>query len=427
MKFTVIFFLTLLILVPGHLFAKVYFDVYASGFKKIVIAVPYLKSQEPSKLRTEIPELIQKDLEFSGFFTCAPWSILDRDFQEEGIEKTEISFNKWKSIGVEILLKGKVQEQGDEIITEIYLYDTTYGSLEFAKRYKTKKAGLIPLIHRICDDIIESVTGARGILSSKLLFVSGPKGATEIFISGIDGFGMRKLTDYKTITVLPSMSPDGKYLSYTSYREGKPHLYIFDMEKGTQVFVDREEGVKVGKEWLDRKTLIYTHTSGRYSSIVKFDVENKTKKVLLKKEGIVASPSPSPDGKKIVFTSDMYGTPQIFTLDLATGEIKRLTYQGKYNASPVYSPKGDLIAFVSKIDGALEICVMDPSGDNVRMLTNSGGINDSPHFSPCGRYLVFSSQKGGKTSISLMFVNGENKRTLSFTGQNEMQPRFVPQ
>lgn len=426
MKFLRVFVFFFLTLIPEILLAKIYLDVYASGIKKMIIAVPYFKSEEISRLRTDIPELLQKDLEFSGFFTCAPWSLLDRELQDEGIERQQISFHKWKSIGIEILLKGRIQEQGDDISAEVYLYDTTYGSLEFAKRYRTKKDGLRALVHRISDDIIESVTGVKGILSSKLLFVAGPRGATEIYMSGIDGVGLKKLTDFKSITVLPSISPGGRYLSYTSYREGKPNLYIFDMERNSQVYVDREEGMKIGREWLDRKTLLYSHTSGKHSSIVMLDVESKTKKTLLKKEGIITSPSPSPDQKRIVFASDMHGTPQVFSMDMASGEIKRLTYQGKYNTSPSYSPRGDLIAFVSKIEGALEICVMDPSGNNLRMLTNSGGINDSPHFSACGRYIVFSSQRGGKTSINIMFVNGENKRVLNLTGQDEMQPRFVP-
>jgi TolB protein len=411
--------------VPKILYSKVYLDVYATGMKKMVIGVPYFKGEGISRLRVDIPELLQKDLEFSGFFICAPWSLIDRELQDEGIERNEISFNKWKSIGIETLLKGKVKENGEEIVTEIYLYDTSSASLELAKRYRTKKDALRSLVHRIADDIIEAVTGAKGILSSKLVFVAGPKGATDIYISSIDGLELRKITDFKSITVIPSLSPDGKYLSYTSYREGKPNLYVLDVEKKSYVYVDRDEGMKVGREWLDRKTLLYSHTSGKYSSIVKLDVESKTRKVILRKEGIITSPSPSPDGKTIVFASDMHGTPQIFSMDMTSGEIKRLTYNGKYNVSPSYSPKGDLIAFVSKIEGALEICVMDPKGSKVRMLTNSGEINDSPSFSPCGRYIVFSSQKGGKTRINLMFVNGENRRSLSITGQNEMQPRFT--
>jgi TolB protein len=121
----------------------------------------------------------------------------------------------------------------------------------------------------------------------------------------------------------------------------------------------------------------------------------------------------------------MYGGPNIFIKDMASGDIKRLSYFGNYNTSPAFSPKGDLIAFVSKTEGALEVCVMRTDGSNARVLSD-GGVNDSPHFSPCGRYILYSSQKGRKTSIYLMLLNGENKRELKFPGAEDTQPKFMP-
>ena len=151
--------------------------------------------------------------------------------------------------------------------------------------------------------------------------------------------------------------------------------------------------MKMGAAWIDKRTLAYSHTSGKFSTIYAVNVETKEKKELFRKEGILTSPSFSPDGSKMVFVSDMYGGPQIFVKDMGIGEIKRLTYSGSYNTSPAFSPKGDLIAFVAKTDGALEICVMKPDGSDARVLTD-GGINDSPHFSPCGRYILYSSVTG---------------------------------
>ena len=128
----------------------------------------------------------------------------------------------------------------------------------------------------------------------------------------------------------------------------------------------------------------------------------------------------------MVFVSDMHGGANIFSRDMATGEIKRLSYFGDYNASPAFSPKGDLIAFVSKTEGALEICVMRPDGSDAQVLTD-GGVNDSPRFSPCGRYILYSSQKGnGKTHVYFMLKNGDNKRMLTLIGTEQTQPSFMP-
>lgn len=236
---------------------------------------------------------------------------------------------------------------------------------------------------------------------------------------------MRRLTNQGQIVVSPSVSPDGRYLAFTSYREGRPNLYVVDLLTNREVYADRREGTKVGSNWIDAKTIAYAHILGKRSTIYAANVETKERKVLLRKGGILSSPVFSPDGSKMVFVSDMHGGANIFVMDMVTGDIKRLSYSGNYNTSPDFSPTGDLIAFVSKTEGGLQICVMRPDGSDARVLTH-GGLNDSPQFSPDGRYILYSSQKGRKSAIQVMLNNGENKRGLKFTGADETQPKFMP-
>ena len=406
--------------------AKVYLDVFGKSYKKITIGVPPFKVEKPDRLRMDMTELLHKDLDFSGFLIVAPPSLIDKELSDEGIEKQEIKFNNWRSIGIELLCKAKLQEKDGELTLEAFLYDTFDGSLMLAKRYRTQTGEWRKVVHRLADDILLTITGEKGINSNKVVFASGSRSRKDIYMADIDGQNVKRLTNYRSICLSPSVSSNGKYLSYTSYKEGRPNLYVFDLENNREIFVDREEGMKVGTSWMtNRAALAYSHTSGRYSTIYTFDVDRKDKKSLMRNEGIYTSPSFSPDGTKIVFVSDKYGTPQIFVRDLASGDIKRLTYSGSYNSSPNFSPKGDLIVFVAKFEGSFEICTMNPDGSNQRVLT-SGGINDSPHISPCGRYIIYSSNKGGKSTINVMLFNGENKRVLRFTDGDETQPRFVP-
>jgi len=405
--------------------AKIYLDVYGKSLKKITIAVPYFKSDKITRLRMDMTELLNKDLDMSGFFIPAPQTLFDRELLDEGIEKREIRFGNWRSLGVELICKGLLQEKDDDLILDVYVYDTLDGTLVHANKYKGKADGWRRIVHKLADDIIFAVTGEKGIMSSRIVFVSGYRGKKEIYAADFDGYNVQRLTNYNSITLSPSVSPNSRYLAYTSYVRGRPNLYILDMEKKTEVFVDTDSGMKTGTSWKDKGTFTYSFTSGRRSTIYTVDVGSRTKKPILSGDGIYASPSFSPDGTKMVFVSDMHGTPQIFLKDMITGETKRLTFSGDYNTAPTFSPKGDLIAFVSKIEGSFEICTMNPDGSNPRLLTN-GGLNDSPHFSPCGRYIIYSTLKGNRYSISIMLFNGDNKRTLKFTEGDETQPVFMP-
>lgn len=414
-----------LILVAGTAESKVYLDVYGKTYKKITIGVPAFQSDKPDRLRMDMSELLNQDLDMSGFFIVAPNSLLDRELSDEGIEKKDIKFTNWRSLGIELLCKARLVVSGGEIALEAYLYDTLDGSLLVAKRYRSKPEEWRRLIHHLADDILLAVTGEKGIMGSRVVFVSGSKRNKDVYIAGIDGQNLRQVTNFHNITVSPSLSPDGRYLAYTSYKEGKPNLFIMDLETGKDVYADREEGMKLGTTWTGKSTLCYTKTSGNHSTIYTVDASTRQKKSVYSREGILTSPSFSPDGSRLVFVSDMFGSPQVFIKDISSGEPKRLTYSGNYNTSPTFSPKGDLIVFVSKINGSFEICTMNIDGSNQRVLT-SGGINDSPQFSPCGRYILYSSKRGDQYNLYVMLYNGENKRMLKLTSKDEEQPKFVP-
>jgi TolB protein len=406
--------------------AKVSLEIYGQSYKKITIATPPFKGTDAaSRLKTDMPDLLAKDLDVSGFFIVAPKTVMDRELTEEGVEKKEIRFENWRSLGIELVCKAMAQVQNDGLVLEAYLYDSSDGALLFAKRYRTKTDAWRRLVHILADDIIQAATGERGIMSSRVLFVAKDKRGKDIYASDLDGGALKKLTEYGGITVSPAMSPDGRYLAFTSFKEGKPNLYVIDVERNREVYANREDGTKIASTWFDKKTLVYTHTTGRSSTIYSENIETKEKKVILRQDGILASPNFSMDGRKMVFVSDMYGTPQIFIRDLSSGETKRLTYAGNYNTTPVLSPKGDLIAYGCKTEGALEICVMKSDGTEPRVLTD-GGVNDSPQFSSCGRYILYSSDNGRKAAIYLMLHNGDNKRLLTFTQSEETQPKFMP-
>jgi len=421
----VAFLLFILLFFVSNSYGKIYLDVYGKSLKKITIAVPYFKSEKPNKLNVEMTTLLNKDLDMSGFFIPAPQTLFDKELMDEGIEKKDIKFNNWRSIGVELLCKGVVQEKNDEVVLDAYVYDTIDGSLIHANKYISKSIEWRKTIHRLADDIINAVTGEKGIMSSRIVFVYGYKGKKEIYASDLDGYNLQRLTNYNSITLSPSISPDGRYLAYTTYAKGRPYLYIIDRQTKKEVYVDSETGMKTGTAWRDKNTFAYSFTSGRKSTIYMVDVTTGTKRPIVSGDGIYASPSFSPDGSKVVYVSDIHGSPQIFMTDIATGVTKRLTFFGSYNVSPNFSPKGDLIVFVSKVEGAFEICVMNIDGSNPRLLTN-GGINDSPRFSPCGRYIIYSTNKGNKNSIAIMLFNGENKKMLNFTDGDETQPFFMP-
>jgi Tol biopolymer transport system component len=78
----------------------------------------------------------------------------------------------------------------------------------------------------------------------------------------------------------------------------------------------------------------------------------------------------SPDGTKIAFYRGPLGDRNIYIVDVASKDVKRLTGGGD-NLGPSWSPDGNWIAFTSFRDGNNEIYIIHPDGTGLRRLTDS--------------------------------------------------------
>jgi len=139
--------------------------------------------------------------------------------------------------------------------------------------------------------------------------------------------------------------------------------------------------------------------------------------IQLTKHGAIAlAPTWSPDGKNLVFTSFLRGTPALYLLTPQEGYLRLLWDKGGVNSSATYSPDGKKIAFASSQDGNTDIFVMSVEGGTPRRLTTARGIDTQPAWAPNGRQIAFTSTRSGAPQIYLMDADGSNVRRLTFDG-----------
>ena len=106
-------------------------------------------------------------------------------------------------------------------------------------------------------------------------------------------------------------------------------------------------------------------------------------------------PAWSPDGRKIVFTSERDRNSEVYVMDADGENPARLTRDPESDGAPRWSPDGRKIAFYSKRDGNFEIYVMDADGENPVRLTRTPGWDVVPCWSPGGRKLFFRQSAMG--------------------------------
>jgi TolB protein len=145
--------------------------------------------------------------------------------------------------------------------------------------------------------------------------------------------------------------------------------------------------------------------------------------------GNTFTPAWSPDGSKIAFaTSRDGGSPEIYVADWNGKNLHRLTTGKTGNNSPVWNPKtGREIAFISDRSGSPQLYIMDADGTNVRRLIDEGGHIDEPAWSPDGERIAFAWQKSKTSNYDIYiheFASGKDTR-ITTDGDNE-RPSWAP-
>jgi len=405
-----------------------YIDIRNPFLRKIPLAVPLFKNQaggprEDENSRKAV-DLLAGSLDFTGYFKILDRSAFLFDPQQSGLGAADINFQNWTVVGAELLITGTFEQSGDNVAMELRLFDTIRSRQALGKRYSGNIAETRKIILRFCSEVIYYLTGNKGIFNSKIAFVSTGSGKKEIYTCDFDGYSPTRLTYNDSISLFPSWSSDGKYLAYTSYKGGKPDIYIRNLgDKRESVIA--QEGINISPAWApDRPELAATMSFSGDQEIYLLTAAGKMIKKLTNNRGSDVSPAWSPDGRKIAFVSNRTGGPQVYILDLNSGNERRLTFEGKYNTQPSWSPRGDKIAYSSQVNGFHQVFVIDVEGQAPTQLTRNGGDSESPTWSPDGSLIMFSSTREGPSRLYVMTAFGTDQRRLLLLNGEQTNPKW---
>jgi dipeptidyl aminopeptidase/acylaminoacyl peptidase len=227
------------------------------------------------------------------------------------------------------------------------------------------------------------------------------KSSSHVWLIKIDGTNDRQITFGAEGEGSPRWSPDGNYISFTSSRPGKARgsqVWVLDRRGGEATQLTDVKGRLQGYEWSpDSKRLALLIgdpdpeseptpspapgasatprvpkpividryrfkqdvqgylLSGRHSYIYLFDVATKKLDRLTTSKWDESSPSWSPDGSRIAFTSNHIDDPdrdpsgQVYVADAKPGATEKQLTPSSVRASrskPEWSPNGKWIAFL---------------------------------------------------------------------------------
>jgi TolB protein len=404
------------VLLPLTAAAQLRLDVTQGNVAPLPIAVPDFVGGTPgdTEVARGITQVIAANLRRSGLF--AP---IDPAAYIEKITSFDVlpRFPDWRTINAQGLITGRVTRQGDgRLKVEFRLWDVSSGQQLTGQQYFTTPDNWRRIAHIVSDQVYERLTGEKGYFDTRIVFIdeTGPKErrVKRLSIMDQDGANVRYLTRGEDLVLTPRFSPSTQDITYMSYGQGDPRVFLLNIETGQREVVGNFPGMSFSPRFSPTgQQVIMSLQQGSNSNIYVMDLQSKRTTRLTDTAAIDTAPCYAPDGGRICFESDRGGRPQIYVMGANGGAAQRVSFgEGSYS-TPVWSPRGDFIAFTKQGGGQFAIGIMKPDGSGERLLT-SGYHNEGPTFAPNGRVLMFFRDQGGGPSLYTIDVTGRNEQKI---------------
>ncbi len=276
------------------------------------------------------------------------------------------------------------------------------------KKYRSNSYAYFPfLVHRAVYDINEyfHLPSAK-FLIRKVIYslLVAPKQA-NIYLSDYTLSYKKKIIS-GGLNIFPKWADEKQTTIFFTKYERLPVLYKYNLITGKIKRIISSPGILIVSD-VKKDKILLTLALDAQPDVYMMDLKTKKLKRITNYPGIDVN------GKfwvndKVVFVSDRYGIPYVFSKDLKTGEIKRVLYHGK-NQVGVDGVKNYLV--ISSRETANEfkpntfnLFLVNADDDSLKRLTMKGQ-NMFPNFSVDGSSIMFIKRENFYSKIGIIRLN----------------------
>ena len=175
----------------------------------------------------------------------------------------------------------------------------------------------------------------------------------------------------------PSISPDGKKLAFALVSDGNVDIYVMGLDGSDLLRLTRNPGVDTNPSWAPGgRSLLFTSDRTGTPQIYRMDADGLNKVRLTIENPYNDSAVWNPRHDYMAYVSRFDNNFDIFIMDLQTRKNYRVTRLQGSNEDPCWSPDGEQLAFTSNRDGHWQIYAINKDGTNLRQITHSGENRD---------------------------------------------------
>ncbi len=271
----------------------------------------------------------------------------------------------------------------------------------FSNEYQYLVAQELALGRKMGRDISFSADG-----NTIAVFAKREKGRSLLLIDVLNG-GLREIIDMDELEQQssPAFSPDGRTIAFSAWRGGNFDIFALDVESRTITNLTNDElfdGAPVFTP--DGRSVAFVSAIGTgYAKVFRTDLGTPGSRFTLTTgESNENDPVFSPDGKRLYFTTDRIGPENIFSLELATGQLRQYTdvVTGAFMPTVLREPdEPERLVFAGFWKGSFDLYVAEtdePIGEpqTVEIPVEPMVAEDLPGFEPDIQVSLDDSNKG---------------------------------
>jgi TolB protein len=219
----------------------------------------------------------------------------------------------------------------------------------------------------------------------------------------------------------PAVSPDRKYLAFSSRKGGNWEIYLLNLENGAVRPLTDTLGFEGNPTWSpDSKWIACeAYYDGNFDIWILPVDGNEDPIRLTSHEGADLSPDWSPRGREIVFASNRNGYFDLFLADLDSGEqaFENITNTANiHETDPDYAPDGSKLAFLAQEDGGswIKLISMDETGDRPQEV----GQGSAMAWYPEGNALALVQARPFRDYLTSLVIEGAGVPLLGLSMRN---------
>lgn len=398
------------------------FRVEIAGIGATQVPVALATFRDDNTAPVSISTVLRADLERSGVVRTQP---------ADGVadERSVVDLGAWRAKAVDAVVAGSVQKLVDGRFDIRYkLWDAVKGDEMLGQSKVVLAADLRLAAHRIADEIIEKLTGVRGVNATRIAYVIKQGKRFTLQIADADGEGGQAALASPEPIISPAWSPDGRRLAYVSFETQKAAVWVQDVVTGERRNIASFRGSNSAPAWApDGSRLALTLSQDGLAQLYTLPISGGTPSRLTTSSGIDTEPVYAPDGRSIYFVSDRGGGPQIYKVPAGGGNAERVTFSGAYNISPAISPDGKLLSYITRQGNAYRVALQELESGTSIVLSDTQD-DESPSFAPNGRLILYATRQGGAEVLMTTTLDGKIKTPLVrvASGADMREPAWGP-